>query len=228
MPQAVQHGANLWTIDGALRSAVFPLGLRMTAIKLTDGSLLVHSPLRPTSENAAQLNALGPVRWVVAPSRAHHLYAGDYSKAYPDAKLYGAPGLAEKRSDLKFDGVLSDDAPAAWTNEIEQHLFRGAPYLNEVLFFHKPTRTLISTDLVFNMKAEANRPIGIQLFALLTGAGSHFGPHRLIRMMIRDHRVAAQSVQRVMQWDFDRIVMSHGEVLETGGREKFAAAFAYL
>jgi hypothetical protein len=46
--------------------------------------------------------------------------------------------------------------------------------------------------------------------------------------MIRDRVAARQSVDRVLQWDFDRIIMTHGEVVETGGREQFAATFAYL
>ena len=228
MARPIQRGPGLWTVDGVLQNKFLPLGIRMTVIRLADGSLLIHSPIPTANSTFSDLDALGPVRWVIAPNKAHHLYVGDYLKVYPEAKLYGAPGLPEKRTNLKFDGVLSDVAPNAWSQDLEQHLFRGAPFLNEVLFFYKPTRTLIATDLVFNLKDESKGPLGMRLFLLGSGANNHFGPHRFIRFIIRDRAAARQSVDRIMQWNFDRIIMTHGEVLETGGRAKVAVAFAYL
>ncbi len=228
MVAPIQRGPGLWTFDGVLGNRFLPMGVRMTVIRLSDGSLMVHSPIPPASDTFANLNALGPVRSIVAPDKAHHLYVGVYLGAFPKAKLYGAPGLPEKRKDLKFDGVLTDVAPNAWSADIEQHLFRGAPFLNEVLFFHCAMRTLIATDLVFNIKSEPQRPFGMRLFLLASGANDRFGPHRLVRTMIRDRAAARQSVDRILQWDFDRIIMTHGEIVESGGREKIAAAFAYL
>ena len=35
-------------------------------------------------------------------------------------------------------------------------------------------------------------------------------------------------VDRVLTWDFDRVIMAHGEVLESGGREAMRTAFAWL
>jgi hypothetical protein len=224
----ILRGPSLWTVDGAMQSAWFPFDLRMTVIKLADGGLFLHSPIAPINDIAPQLDTLGPVRWIVAPGLPHHLYVGDYLKRYPPAKLYGAPGLPEKRTDLKFDGVLSDTAPSHWADEIEQHFFRGVPRINEVLFLHKPSRTLIATDLVFNLKYDPNRTAAIRLFAMVMGANDRFGPHRLVRSMIKDPVAARESVKRVLEWDFDRVLMSHGEVLESGGHEKFASAFAYL
>ena len=53
-------------------------------------------------------------------------------------------------------------------------------------------------------------------------------PHRIVRLAIRDRAAARTSVQRILQWDFDRIVVTHGDVLENGGHQRFAAAFAFL
>jgi hypothetical protein len=46
----------------------------------------------------------------------------------------------KKRADLKFDSILGDWPHPDWQGQIEQHLFRGAPFLNEVVFFHLLTR----------------------------------------------------------------------------------------
>lgn len=217
---------DLWVAERPLALVVGDIGARMTVVRLRDGSLFLHSPVRLDPETRSALDALGPVRAVVAPSKVHHLFVGDYGPAYPEAVIYGAPGLAEKRRDLRLDRVLGDEAPAAWRDEIEQHVFRGSPATNEVVFFHRATQSLILTDLAFNVPA--GRTTGARLFHWLVGSAGRFGPHRLVRLLIRDRRAARASVDRILRWDFDRIVVSHGEVLERDGRERLAAGFAFL
>ena len=219
-------GRDVWVADRPLKLAVGDIGARMTVVRLADGGLFLHSPVRLDDETKRALDDLGPVRAIVAPSKVHHLFAGEYVRAYPAARLYGAPGLAEKRRELRVDAVLGDDPLPEWRDRIDQHLFRGAPVLNEVIFLHAPSRTLVLTDLAFNVPAE--RTAGARLFYWLTGAAGRFGPHRLVRTMIRDRRAARDSVEQVLAWDFDRVIVSHGDVLESGGRNRFAAAFAFL
>src|SRR5438477_492194 len=83
---------------------------------------------------------------------------------------------------LRFDAVLTDEAPEAWRGQLDQHVFRGASFINEVVFFHPPTRTLILTDLAFNVAAD--RTSGARLFYWLVGAAGRFGPHRFVRLTI--------------------------------------------
>jgi hypothetical protein len=173
-----------------------------------------------------KLDALGPVRAIVAPSKAHYLSVPPYIGAYPDAVFYAAPGLGDKRRDLVAGRILGDDPPPAWAGQIGQHLFRGVPALNEVVFLHRASRTLLLTDLVFNVPAsEAHRA---RLFYALVGAVDRFGPHRVVRLAFRDKQAARRSTVAILGWDFDRVVVSHGDVLETGGHDKFRAAFAWL
>ncbi len=223
-----QLAPDLWVAEHSFKNGPFEVGTRMTVIRLRDSGLFVHSPVRLDHPLRAALDALGPVRAVVAPNRAHHLFASDYLTGYPDARLYAAPGLPEKRPDLKFAAELSDDAPDAWSADIEQVLFRGAPTLNEVVFFHPASRTLVCTDLAFNI--QRGQTAGVtRLFFRAIGAEGHFGPHRLIRrFFIRDRAAARDSIQRILRWDFDRITVTHGDVLERGGHEAMRAAYAFL
>ena len=217
---------DLWVAERPLKLPVGDIGARMTVIRLPDGGLFVHSPVRLDESTRRALDALGPVRAVVAPSKVHHLFVGDFASAYPDATFHGAPGLAEKRPALRIDAVLGDDPPPAWKGAIAQHVFRGATVLNEVVFLHPRSRTLVLTDLAFNVPAD--RTAGARLFYWLSGAAGRFGPHRAVRFMIRDRAAARASAETILRWDFDRVIVSHGEVLETGGRDRFAAAFAFL
>jgi hypothetical protein len=217
---------DLWVADRPLQLAVGDIGTRMTVIRLAAGGLWLHSPVPLDVGTRSALDDLGPVCCVVAPSKVHHFFVGDYTTAYPEARIYGAPGLAQKRKDLRFDAVLSDEAPPEWRGEIEQHVFRGAPAINEVVFFHRSTRTLLLTDLAFNVGAD--KTSGARVFYWLVGAAGRFGPHRLVRFIIRDRRAARESVDKILEWDFNRITVTHGNLLETGGRQRFVEAFAFL
>ncbi len=217
---------NLWVADRPLKLVVGDIGTRMTVIRLTDNSLFLHSPVPLDAATRRALDELGPVRHVVAPSKVHHFFVGDYIAAYPEARVYGAPGLAQKRKDLRFDEILSEQAPAAWRNDIEQHLFRGVPRMNEVVFFHRATRSLLLTDLAFNVAADNTATA--RLFYWLVGAAGRFGPHRMVRLMIRDPAAARDSVRKILAWDFDRVIVTHGDVLAQGGKARFAEAFAFL
>jgi hypothetical protein len=218
---------DLWAAETRFRNGPFEFGLRMTVIRLRSGGLVLHSPIRLEPQLRAELDALGPVQGVIAPNRHHHLFAADYPTGYPDALLFAAPGLAEKRPDLKFAEELGDESPALWRADLEQHLFRGAPFMNEVVFFHHASHSVLFTDLVFNVaRNEGNLPTRI-FFALL-GATGRFGPHRMMRLFIRDRALARGSVERILRWDFERVTVTHGDVLEHGGREAVRNAFAYL
>jgi len=217
---------NLWIVERSQRFYGLEVGTRMTVIRFADGSLLLHSPVSLDPELRRELDALGRVRFTVAPNRVHHLYAGEVAAAYPEARLWVAPGLARKRPDLVFVGVLGDEAPPEWKEELDQVFFRGRPYENEVVFFHRASRTLIMCDLAFNFGPRAAAPTRL-LMRLLRSYG-RFGPSSLDSLLIRDRQAARQSLERILAWDFDRVVVAHGDVLESGGREALRRGYSWL
>jgi hypothetical protein len=217
---------NLWVATRPLRLWVGDVGTRMSVVRLAGGGLLLYSPVPLDARTRAALDALGPVRFVMGPSRLHHFYLGEYAAAYPEAKLLGAPGLPQKRRDLHFHHVAGPGFEAPWKNELELHLFAGAPQLSEVVCFHRPSRSLLVCDLVFNVRSgPGNRA---RLFHRLVGATDRFGPHRIARAFIRDRAAARRSLETILAWEFDRVVVTHGQVLEAGGREAMRRAFTWL
>lgn len=217
---------DLWILDHPLRVLSLRIGARMTVVRLSDGSLWLHSPVPLDAEARAELDALGPVRHIIAPSKVHHFFYAECRAAYPEARGYAAPGLPEKKRRLAFDEVLSDAAPAAWAGQIEQLLFAGAPFVNEVVFLHPASRTLVLTDIAFNMLDSGHAPTRLWLRAM--GARGRFGPHRVVRRMFRDRAAAAASVERILAWDFDRVIVAHGAVVQEKGKRLVRDAFGWL
>ena len=158
--------ADLWVVERRQRFLGLEVGTRMTVIRLADGSLLLHSPVSLDPGLCAALDALGRVRFAVAPNRMHHLYAGEVVRAYPQARLWVGPGVQEKRPDLEAAGVLGDEAPPEWRGQLDQTFFRGRPYENEVVFLHRASRTLILCDLAFYFGSQL--PLATRLVARTT------------------------------------------------------------
>ena len=134
------------------------VGGRMAVVKLANGDLWVHSPVELDARTRDAIDALGgKVAHVVSPNYEHVKYAKQWKLAYPDATLYGCPGLRTKKPDIPYDCEVSTVAPEAWLGEFEVAWFDSErapvvdePFFNEVVFFHKPTKSLMVTDVFWN------------------------------------------------------------------------------
>jgi hypothetical protein len=217
---------DIWIAERPQRFYGLEVGTHMTAMRLNDGSLLLHSPVELDFDLRRDLDAIGRVRYAVAPNRLHHLYAGKVAASYPEVRLWIAPGLERKRPDLAFVDILGDEAPAEWQGQVDQTFFRGRPYENEVVFLHRASGTLIMCDLAFNFGPNAN---GLTRFLLkLIRSYGRFGPSTLDPWLIRDRGAARQSLERILTWDFDRVIVAHGDVLEHGGHEALRRGYSWL
>lgn len=221
-----QLAENLWVIERPQRFWGLEVGSRMTVVRLSDRSLFLHSPVGLDAQLRRELDALGTVRYAVAPNRFHHLHAGEVAQAYPEARLWVAAGVERKRPDLAIAGVLTDDAPAEWRRELDQLYFRGRPFENEVVFRHRASRTLLLCDLAFNFGPTA--PVVTRLVMTLLGGYRCFRPTRLDPFLIRDRSAARRSLEQILAWDFDRVVVAHGDVLESGGRDALRTGYRWL
>jgi hypothetical protein len=146
----------------------------MTVIRLTNGCLVVHSPTRLDIASQEEFQKLGPIVAIIAPSWWHDLYLRG---AYPDARLYGAPTLVRCNRSLPFVEVLGDLAPSLWTDEIDQVHVQGIGlFLDEIVFYHRRSRSLIVADLLFNLSekdAWITRMMGSLVIGPFPVADSH-------------------------------------------------------
>lgn len=216
---------DLWGVEVPFRVAGIRLGARMTVVRLSDGRLWLHSPVSIDDALRAEIDALGSVAHLIAPSKVHHLFVPKLASIYPNAALWGAPGLADKRKDISFHGELGETAPE-WESEIEQLLVEGAPLMNEVLFFHRPSRSLIVTDIAFNIASAEHW--WTRSYLRMMGVYGGFGQSRMVKLCARDRAAIKKSIDRALDWDFDRVVVTHGAVLESGGKDALRSLFAWL
>jgi hypothetical protein len=217
----------LWTCWRPLRFLGIEMGTRMTVCRLGDGSLWVHSPVSPDRALLAALQTLGgSVEHVVAPSKLHHLHFAAFAERFPEALRYASPGLPERRPDLRFDVVLGDEARPGWAADLDQCALRGRFFLDEIVFLHRPSGTLIVTDLV--QEGNPEWPLFSRLATRLAGIYERHGPPRDVRWMLRRDRAATRrAVERILAWDFDRLILAHGRLVESGARDAFARAYAF-
>ena len=203
------------------------LGTRMTVIKMKNNSLFLHSPTKLTHVLKNILDELGKVSIIVCPNKLHHLYINSYVENYPKAKLYAAPGLEKKRKDIQFKGTLEDKPDQEWSEEIDQMVFKGCFLMEEVFFFHKETKTLIITDFIQSIHSYHN--LFERIMGRVGGIFENPSPPRDLRLLMRlDRQTARNSINRVKQWDFEKIIIAHGQLITKNAQSVFNKAFDWI
>lgn len=222
-----EFGPSLYVADGPTASFYgFPYPTRMAVARLSDGSAWVWSPIALTEELARQVESIGPVRHVVAPNKLHHLFLAQWAGRWPEARLYAAPGLARRRTDLHFHGELGDQVEAAWATDIDQALFRGSVAMVETVFFHRASRTVILCDLVQRLPAVPGlKGLVMRLDGLIGERGS---TPREWRCTFLRRRLARRSRDRVLAWNPERLLIAHGQCARDGATALLQDALGWV
>lgn len=224
-------GPRIGWIDGdRVRMLGIPFTTRMTLVQLPGDEVWVHSPVSPTPARLDAVAALGRVTHLVAPNRFHHLAVPAWQEAFPDAVTWAGPGLSSRGLPLRVDRELEDlaDEERPWGPDLEHALFLGTQVLPESVFFHRPSRTLLVTDIVQNHDPAGETPFWRavkRLNGILAPGG---GVPRDWRLTVRDRAAARRSLERILAWDFDRLILSHGLCLDEGAHAHVERAFAWL
>lgn len=206
----------------------FPYPTRMAIARLSTGKVWVWSPIALTRELAAAVDAIGAVGYIVSPNKLHHLFLPEWKQHWPNAQLYAPPGLASKKKELHFDAELGEQPDSSWVTDIDQAVFRGSLFMEEVVFFHRASRTAIFGDLIQRFpKAEAGGLKGLimRLDGLVGPQGSTPRDWRLSFLS----RAAARAARRtVLAWKPERLLIAHGECSASGASEIIAGALSWI
>jgi Domain of unknown function (DUF4336) len=231
-------GEGLWMADGpivrmAYLGLSFPFPTRMVVARLANGDLFLWSPTQPDSRLLAEIDALGPVRHLVSPNKFHYAHIAAWKRSYPEATTWASPGVRERaasqRLDVYFEADLGDLPEEAWRGDLDQLAFRGSRLLEEVVFFHRRTRTLILADLIENF--EAAKLGGTWRWLLrLAGAADPDGkaPIDLRLTFLGGKDAARASFERMLSWGPEKVIMAHGRPYERDGAAELRRAFRWL
>lgn len=185
---------------------------RSTLVRLGDGGVWMHSPIPIDEALAKQIDALGEVRHIVAPNGWHDRYSKVAKERYPNATLWASPALRQSKEEPAVDAWLGQSEPP-WANEVRPHLIEGAPKADEFVFLHAGTSTLILTDLLFQIRYPVNTLTKMVLWMAGTSGGK-LAQSRLWRSVTKDRAAAGRSVRKMLEWDFRRVVLAHGDLVE--------------
>lgn len=211
-----------------------PFTTRMALLRLADGALWVHSPIALTSALRAEVEALGPVRHLVAPNTLHYAFLPEWQRAFTDAASHGAPGVRERAArsgiSLRLDHALGPEPPAAWAGQIDQLLVTGS-VVSQAVFLHRASRTLILTDLVENFEPSHVTSRALRLLIRMAGAMHPDGkaPWDMQQTFRGQHRDALrQAVRTMIGWAPERILLAHGRWYDRDGTAELRRAFRWV
>jgi hypothetical protein len=227
----------LWWVDGPVIKMSYglvslPFPTRMAVARLGSGGLWVWSPTAPTEGLFAELDALGRVEHLVSPNRFHYAAIPAWKARYPHATAWASPGVrARARSqklDVPFDADLGDDAPPAWAEDLGQLIFRGSRFVEEVVFFHRTSATLILADMVMSLEQERVRP-HLRWLLRLGGAMEPGQTPREVRATSWGRKPQARACyQRMRDWQPRRMLVAHGRCFPEDAAAELERAFAWL
>jgi hypothetical protein len=208
-------GPNIWIADGPPVAALGPIALptRMTVVKLSDDSLWINSPVTASRSEMERIALIGAVKHLVSPTPLHNWRLGPWKKVFPDAALWPRDSLG-------------DDVPPQWAADLDQVIFEGNLFLTEVEFFHAASRSLIVGDFVQNYPKREHRPL---LNAVTRVAGVQGGGVPLdIRLSVFHRSRARATLGKLLSWDFDRLIVAHGDCIESDAKAFVQRAFRWL
>ncbi|MGG6296098.1 DUF4336 domain-containing protein [Leptolyngbya sp. AN02str] len=221
---------DIWVAEQPFRYFGLSIGTRMTVIRLDNQELVVISPIQITNELSSQLEELGTVQHIIAPNLYHYLFAADFKAAYPHATFWAVPGLETKQPNLAIDQIIPQNGNSPW-NGLESVMLDGfrtvgvARFddLNECVLFHAASRTLILTDTAFNF--DESFPLITQLATRIVGSYNTLSPSLLEQVATHDKQAVKAAVERVLRWDFERVIVAHGSIVEQNGKERFKQGY---
>lgn len=211
----------IWIKEYPIHYAGTDFNARMTVVRLSNGKLFIHSPCEIDGTTKAAIENLGQVEFIVAPGSYHYLHVESVQRAFPDAETFICPGIERKMPHIEFDWLLGDRPDERWQGDFEQVLVRGNRFIWEVAFLHKATRTLILVDLIENI-TDATEDVNWLLklwFKFVFRMWNNPKPAPEYQLGWNDKEAASRSLRKILNWDFERIIISHGDLIERNAKE---------
>jgi Domain of unknown function (DUF4336) len=227
---------DIWIVDGPIIQFGFlglhvPFPTRMTIVRLPGGMLWVHSPTLPAEPLLDAIATLDAVTFLVAPSKLHYWWIGEWKLRFPGATTYAAPAVRKyaRQRVASFDRDLGDEAPTDLGGTIGQVIVPGA-LVTEVDFFHRASRTLILTDLIENFEPERIACWHIKLLMKVGGLCDPDGktPFDMRMSQLQQKPIVRAAVKQMLAWQPKRIILAHGRWYKDNAEAELRRAFRWV
>ena len=213
---------NLWLLAYPLKMLGADLRRNVTLIRLLSGKIVIHSTAPFSPEDVSAIRALGEPGWLLDGILRHDTFAKEGRAAFPGIPYLAPEGFSEV---VGFPTEPIVPAPAEWDGELLALEIQGAPAARDTALFHVPSRTLILTELVFNFGSD--EPIWTELLLRAAVGGRHHpGMSRPVKAGVKDEAAFQSSLATILGWDFDRVIVGHGDVIDHDGKGKLRTAIA--
>ncbi len=212
---------SIWIQEYPVHYAGCSLRARMSVVRLASGKLLLHSPCNIDEQTKREIDRLGEVGVIIAPGNYHYLHVASAQAAYPQAETFICPGIEEKLPNLKYNDLLGDQPEPGWQEDFEQVRLHGSRFMQEVAFFHKPSQTLLLVDLIENITddtPDTNLILKIW-WKVVFRMWNHPKPAPEYQLGWKDKKAARQSLEKIMHWDFRRIILAHGDLILSDAKQ---------
>jgi hypothetical protein len=190
-----------------------------TLLRSAPGELVCVSPGPFSASDVEAISALGTVTWLVAPNLFHHLHLRPAQQAFAGSQIAAPEGLTQKRKTLTINADL---AAVDLGEHIDIIAIDGEPGIQEFALYHRPSKTLVVTDLIFNLQ----KPAGFlsPLLFHMMGTYNRLAASRLVKFMVKDNAAFKASVRSLLDRDIEGLIMAHGQPITTGGNDALRSA----
>lgn len=216
---------SIWVTERPVWFSGVRLRSRTTVVRLSGDALWVHSPCAPTDDVCAALDALGEVRWIVVPNRFHHLEAPATSARYPNALVVGPTSAQARNAKISLSAGADDPAYVRSTPELRSIELKGVPFLDETVFFHAASGSLIAADLLIS--ACARDHWSWRFAARIWGCYEKNKTAPDVRWSTRASTEAAESLARIRALPLTRILVAHADPITDRPVEQLAEAWDF-
>jgi hypothetical protein len=216
----------IWINERKLWFGGVYLRSRMTIIRLADDKLWVHSASEPTPELCAELDRLGQVGWVVVPNKWHHIQASAMKVRYPNAQVIGPASAKLRNKSLALDVDINDERLSSLVPELSPVVLKGVPFLDETLFFHSKTNTLIGADLM--MCGCSADHWTWRWVSRVFGQYQHYKAPPDVRWNTRKGPDVSQAIEDLAKLPLERILIAHSDPIEDRPVEQLKEAWRFV
>lgn len=240
--------------SGFRRFGKINFGARMALFNYNDKIVVwLAMPYSDGVKEALELAAKGKepqVAYVIIPDKEHTMAAKSFKVRFPDLKIIAMEGVdlgKEAPVDYVFTDKVKDRVLGlAALQEIGitdsvildnfEFVYLPSHVNKELVMYEKALKSVFQADLLFNLKNEPNEQFSEEVghkgsvFSGFSYPAKFMNPDSKLGRNFMNKAASsskgAEGIRSIYSWDFDRLVMCHGSVFETGGKEAFRKVFS--